>query len=316
MLIPVFIYARLSRVEQKQRTVESVEAQIAECSAWAAEHGREVVGTFMDNLTASRFSLKDRLDFVRMMNGIRDGAAVEVLATEQSRLDRQLWNILELIELARTTPFKRIVKVRDDEVLDLSTESGINRVIDQANRDRHESELISQRVRARKRQHAEAGRFNGGRRPYGYEPDGVTVRESEARIIREWVNRILAGASMMSLVRWMQAEDIPAPGGGRWHLSTVDEILRNKRIKGVRVHNGVEYPAAWPAIISPEEWDKLQLVLDARKARGRRFRPTRAYLLTGFVVCGRCGTYMIGSAKRATRPGNPRAAAGWPAWPI
>ena len=38
----------------------------------------------------------------------------------------------------------------------------------------------------RKRQEMAAdGRYRGGRRPYGYEKDGVTVRDSEARVIRD-----------------------------------------------------------------------------------------------------------------------------------
>jgi site-specific DNA recombinase len=293
MATPAFILARRSKAEAKNETVPSCAAQIAECSVWADEHGFEVRGTFQDNLTASRFSTKDRPEFLRMMNLIRDGQAEAVLVTEQSRLDRQLWNILELIELARVTPFKMIVKVRDDEMLDLSTESGINRVIDQANRDRHESELISQRVRARKKVHAQAGRFDGGPRPFGYEQDGLTVRESEAAIIRECAAKILAGASMNSLNRDLNSRGIPTALGGRWQRSSLQVIFRNKRIIGVRVHDGIEYPAQWPAIISRADWEKIQLIFDARKTR--QTNTGRSYLLTGLVVCGGCGASMVGS---------------------
>ncbi len=288
-----FILARRSKAEAKQQTVPSCEAQIAECSAWAAEHDFDVLHPFKDNLTASRFSTKDRPQFMQMMNRIRDGEVEAVLVTEQSRLDRQLWNILELIELARTTPFRMIVKVRDDEILDLSTESGINRVIDQANRDRHESELISQRVRARKKVHAAEGRFDGGPRPFGYEKDGLTVRASEAAIIRECAAKILAGASMNSLTHDLNRRGIPTASGGRWQRSTLAVIFRNKRIMGVRVHDGVEHKAQWPAIISRDEWEQIQLILDARHMR--KTRTVRSYLLTGLVVCGRCGALMVGS---------------------
>jgi len=197
-----------------------------------------------------------------MMHVIRERQPDMVIVTEQSRLDRQLWNILELIELARTTAFKKIVKVRDDDVIDLSTESGINRTIDQANRDRHESELISQRVRAKKRLHARMGRFDGGPRSFGYEKDGLTVRESEAAIIRECKDKILAGRSMNSLTRELNDRGIATTSGGRWQRSTLQVIFRSKRIIGVRVHQGVEYEAQWPAIISRAEWDQIQLILD------------------------------------------------------
>src|SRR5512132_1372353 len=235
MATSAFILARRSKAEAKNQTVPSCEAQIAECSVWADEHDFMVLDSFKDNLTASRFSTKDRPDFLRMMNRIRGGEAEAVLVTEQSRLDRQLWNILELIELARVTQFKMIVKVRDNEVLDLSTESGINRVIDQANRDRHESELISQRVRAKKKLHAKDGRFDGGPRPFGYEKDGLTIRESEAAIIRECAVKILSGASFNSLTHDLNQRGIPTASGGRWQRSTLQVVFRSKRIIGVRM---------------------------------------------------------------------------------
>jgi site-specific DNA recombinase len=296
MTTSAFILARRSKAEAKNETVPSCEAQIAECFAWADEHGFDVRDTFKDNLTASRFSTKDRPDFMRMMNLIRDGQAEAVLVTEQSRLDRQLWNILELIELARTTPFRMIVKVRDDEVLDLSTESGINRVIDQANRDRHESEQISQRVRAKKKLHASVGRFDGGPRPFGYEKNGLTIRESEAAIIRECAAKILAGASMNGLTRDLNQRGIPTASGGRWQRSTLAVIFRSKRIIGVRVYDGVEYPAQWPAIISRDDWEKIQLILDAKHTR--KTNTSRSYLLTGLVVCGACDALMVGSGHK------------------
>jgi site-specific DNA recombinase len=202
-------YARLSKVEYRKQTVESVEAQIAENLAWAAEHHVEVIASFQDNLTASRFSTKDRPGFLQMMRVIRDEQPDMVIVTEQSRLDRQLWNILELIELARATTFKKIVRVRDDDVIDLSSEGGINRTIDQANRDRHESELISQRVKAKKRRQAQDGQFPGGRRPFGYEKDGLTLEEDEAAIIRECARRLRDEASLGGLTKGPKPPERP-----------------------------------------------------------------------------------------------------------
>jgi site-specific DNA recombinase len=295
-------YARLSKVEYRKQTVESVEAQIAENLAWAAEHHVEVIASFQDNLTASRFSTKDRPGFLQMMRVIRDEQPDMVIVTEQSRLDRQLWNILEPIELARATTFKKIVRVRDDDVIDLSSEGGINRTIDQANRDRHESELISQRVKAKKRRQAQDGQFPGGRRPFGYEKDGLTLKEDEAAIIRECARRLRDGASLGGLTKDLNRRSVPTAFGGRWQRSTLQFIFRNKRIIGVRVHHGVEYPAQWPAILSREEWDEVQLVLDAKHTTPRRTKSGRTYLLTGFVVCTLCGNHMTGSGH--SRKGN------------
>jgi site-specific DNA recombinase len=299
-------YARLSKVEARKQTVESVEAQTADNLAWASEHHVEVIGSFQDNLTASRFSTKDRPGFLQMMRLIRDEQPDMVIVTEQSRLDRQLWNILELIELARTSAFKNIVKTRDDDVIDLSTEGGINRTIDQANRDRHESELISQRVKAKKRRQAQNGEFPGGRRPFGYAKDGTTLVESEAAIIRACAQRIIDGASLSGLTKELNQRGVPTAFGGRWQRSTLQFIFRNKRIIGVRVHHGVEYESQWPAIISREQWDQIQLILDAKHSAHRVTKSGRTYLLTGFLFCSLCGNSLVGAGHARTTRGERR----------
>src|SRR6185312_5639192 len=48
----------------------------------------------------------------------------------------------------------------------------------------YESEIESERVAAAAARRAQQGRFSGGMRPYGYAPDGVTLREEEARHLR------------------------------------------------------------------------------------------------------------------------------------
>jgi site-specific DNA recombinase len=304
------IYARLSKMEKKKQTVESIEAQVAECMAWAADEtlhagvSYEVVAPpFKDKLTASRFSTKDRPDFVRMTRLIQDGDVDAILVTEQSRLDRQIWQIIDLIKLAETTSLRQIVKTRRNEIMDLSTEKGIGNVIDQARRDREESTVISERVRAKKLRQAVAGEFPGGRRPFGWEKDGVTPIETEQDLIRWLADQLLAGASLSSLTRILNGDGVPTAFGGRWQRSTLQFIFRNKRIIGIRVHHGVEHKAQWNAVIPREQWDRIQLRLDANQSRrNSQVKSGRTYLLTGFVVCGNCGNYMTGSGH--TRRGK------------
>jgi site-specific DNA recombinase len=311
------IYARISRVERKREVVESIEEQIAECTLYATDHGLEVVGIFKDNLTASNFGLKDRPDFQRLMALVRAGGVDVILVTEQSRLDRKLWNVLELIELARTTPFRQVVRVRDADVVDLSTEGGINRTIDQANRDRHESALISQRAKAKKKVRARRGEFNGGNRPYGYEADGVTVRESEAKWIRHIAALLLKGRSLRSIVAELNANGIPTSKGQRWQVTAVRVLLQSKRLIGIRTHTVIEridgsdvavttdYEAAWSAILDRETWEQVQRILTANSRAMRNRTQSRKYLLTGFLVCADCGSLLTGHGDYV-RKGEPR----------
>jgi len=134
----------------------------------------------------------------------------------------------------------------------------------------------------------------GGKRPYGYEDDRLTIRVVEAEIIRELVRRALGGESMLSLVRDLNARKIPAGTGGPWRLASVSRLLRSLRIAGLRDDGGGrEAKAPWPAIITIREHQQLLALLAQNSRAGMRAQ--RSYLLTGgLVICGHCGAPMIG----------------------
>jgi site-specific DNA recombinase len=62
-----------------------------------------------------------------------------------------------------------------------------------------ESGRKSARVRRKLLQNAEAGLPHGSLRPFGYEHDKITVRGNETAVVREMVDRYLAGQSLRSI---------------------------------------------------------------------------------------------------------------------
>ena len=54
------------------------------------------------------------------------------------------------------------------------------------------------------------------RRSFGFEQDGVTIREDEAAIIRDHARRLLAGETQASLIAELIANGIPSVYGARW----------------------------------------------------------------------------------------------------
>ena len=61
------------------------------------------------------------------------------------------------------------------------------------------------RIRSpKKAQAADDGKYRGGPRPYGFEADGVTVRENEALVIREATTSILASRSLGAVARELE----------------------------------------------------------------------------------------------------------------
>ena len=158
---------------------------------------------------------------------------------------------------------------------------------------------MSERMRRANRQHAEQGRpITRGRRKYGYENDRITIREDEARVIRELAERFLAGESVVALVRWLNDSEIPtATGHHTWWPASVRNLLRSPRISGQREYNGEIIAAGqWPAIITAEQTAAIRRILDNPERRNER-APSR-YLLTRVIRCGKCSRPMISHPRK------------------
>ena len=83
-----------------------------------------------------------------------------------------------------------------------------------------EARKTAERVARKKIELAQAGKYHGGSRPFGFEPDGVTIREDEAVLIREPAQRILEGEP----VRRIKLMGVPrrADRNGQIHVVRFD----------------------------------------------------------------------------------------------
>jgi site-specific DNA recombinase len=166
----------------------------------------------------------------------------------------------------------------------------------------NESARKSERIKRKIQQNVEQGKPNGGaQRPFGYEADKITVRESEAEIIRLLVDRFLAGESVRSLVSWMNSADVPTTGvAAEWRTPTLRQILVSGRIAGLRDHHGEEAgAAAWPALITEAKHHQILALFQTKKVSGRR--APRNYLLSGMLRCGKCGNRLYSSIRGERR---------------
>ena len=148
---------------------------------------------------------------------------------------------------------------------------------------------------------ADEGRPHGGsNRPFGFEADKVTVRESEAMVVRAIAARFVAGESLRSLAVWLEESGVRTVRGGHWKTPTIAAMLTSGRIAGLREHHGaVVSKAVWPAILSVAERDAVLAVFARRKPAPTAVR--HRYLLTGLLRCGRCGNGLYSSARSTGR---------------
>src|SRR3954453_9580016 len=92
---------------------------------------------------------------------------------------------------------------------------------------RDETEKKARRQRRQRQQAAEEGRQSGGRRPFGYAPDGLHLDPREARMRKAGYEQFLGGVSLGSIARQWNARGMTTPQGNIWRLQSVRAILAN-----------------------------------------------------------------------------------------
>ncbi len=291
------IYARIS--SDRDGTQLGVTRQLEDCRQLAAKYGWLVVDEYVDN-DISAYSGKKRPEYVRLMEDLCSGRLDALVVYNADRLNRRPRDLEDLIEVASAAGIRDLATVTGD--IDLSTDQGrlVARLL--AAVSANESEAKARRISRKHEELAANGKYaGGGQRPYGYEADGKTIRPDEAAVIREAAARILAGDSLYSICADLDSRGIPTASGKAWALQTLRQILRSGRISGQREHKGtIVATAEWPAIIEPSATVQLRAVLDNPDRRTNR--TARRHLLTGVLVCGRCGARLMPRTRQRRQP--------------
>lgn len=274
-----------------------IERQRRDCLNYAKTQGWKVDEVFIDNdLSASRYSKKARVGFRQMLEWANAAGGAALVVWSLDRLSRQPKELEALIDVAEGGVEVHTVQGH----LNLTTAEGRLFARNLMAHAAAESDMASKRIRRQKLARAEQGLPHGGRRAFGFEPDGKTVVPAEAKLIREMARRVLADQSLNSVARWLSDIGAASPQGGKsWSGTTVGVILRNPRIAGLRARRGeVVGEAVWKPIVDELTWRRLSRYFGDP---ARRQEPKRRSLFTGLVQCGRCG----GVLSRRSRSGLP-----------
>jgi DNA invertase Pin-like site-specific DNA recombinase len=287
------IYVRLSRSRDQDKATESLDGQAAPCRELAAAKGWTVLEPLYVDDDRSAYSGRRRPAYEQMLSDVRAGKVQAIVAWAADRLTRTPTENEDLIVLAETY---RVQLATVTGPVDLATPAGRMHFRQLGIIARFESEHRGDRVAAWHDRVAAKGGWHGGPRPFGHryaQGGGLELDEAEAAAIRQAAADVLAGASLWSIARSWRERGIVRPTSAKpFTVTQLDNLLRSERLAGWRIHKGVRYPAAWPAILSGDQHEALTAVLDNR---GRQARRPRRLLLSGILLCGRCGTAMRGA---------------------
>jgi site-specific DNA recombinase len=273
-----------------------VARQEEDCRALAEARGWSVAQIYRDN-DLSAYSGKIRPAYERLLADVDAGTVRAVVAWHADRLHRSPRELERFIDLAERTGLR--VETVQAGTVDLSTASGRAVARTLGAWARFESEHKSDRVRRKLAANAAAGKPHGGHRPYGWEPDRLTIRESEAAVIRESTSRILAGEPVRSVFRDLNERGQHNASGKPWTHPTFRNVLLHARHAGIRTYKGQEVGRGnWPEIVAPETWRALSRALTSPDRVTTPGRGGRIHLLSGIARCGECGAALrVGHSK-------------------
>lgn len=310
----VAAYARMSQDENQ--TGLGIERQLDTIEKWVAEKGWSLDPRWRVTETASASVKKQRPKFEQLLQGIRDGEVTTLVVYAADRLTRRLHDFVRLVEAVEDTGCEVHFVTGGDMLTGYSR--GMAGVL--AGVASMEVQVMSERHKQRVRQSRRMGKVtNGGRRSFGYETDRKTLVPHEADLLREAYKRLLAGEGLSAIVKdWnlrgiataAQKEPV-APGARqrRWETKTLRETLQRPALCGrvmekqrvrqsdgrlveqtviVKDDEGKPVVGQWETVFSPEEFDQLQVVLEARKRMPPGWSSETKHLLTGLLRCQRC----------------------------
>lgn len=311
------VYARESVLAKKNLSspVLSTDSQIAECVQWVdRESWLLVAPPFRDDgISASRFSVKARPDWTKVMELITSGQ-VDVLVTwEISRAtrDRPVWAAL----MAACQEYRVRIgvggQVHDPDdpddafLLDLMAALAVR-----------ESSVTSKRVLRSVRARAAAGSPHGRHR-YGYRteydletgrPLRRVVDEERAEVVREVARRALAGETMWHVAKLLNDRGVPSPHGTKWSGTNLWKLITSPTYAGLRVHHGkVIGSGTWPAILTEADHNRLMVIAADPTRKTNHEGTANKHLLTGIAECGKCAGVMRARSHPDRRPESARS---------
>lgn len=254
---------------------------------------------FVDN-NISGGDFAPRPQFDALLESVAAGETAVIVTDALDRLSREP---LEQAELLLICEYYRVRIITgegadidwDDPDVDTQLAmAGVRNVMG-----RWERATTQRRTGNEKHASAKAGAYNGGRRCFGYEADGVTINPVEAALIREAITRVIAGAGVTTIQNDWHRRGVPtASGSASWNHNVVKRMLLSPRLIGKRTHHGeIVADAQWPPIISwnvdptadeycsEHDYRTLQRLLSGHSAAGA----PRSYMLTGGLLhCALC----------------------------
>ena len=302
----VAAYARVST--DKDAMLHSLSAQVSAYSAMIQQHpGWQYAGVYSDEaLTGTK---DNRAAFQRLLSDCRAGLIDMVITKSISRFARNTVHTLETVRELKALGVD--VFFEEEDIHSLSDKGELMLTI-YASYAQEESRSASENTKWRIRKSFEKGELMNWRFMFGYtiRKGHIEVNPSEAAIVQEIMQRIIAYEPLASICRDLNSRNSTSTLGGRWGTARLRALASNEKLLGnallqkkfVNNHlqkrllnNTGELPqyfveGSHPAIVDEATFHQVQEVLAqiADKVKGRA-KPHQS-VFTAKIICGKCGS--------------------------
>ncbi len=227
------IYCRIS-LSRFGDTIK-VDDQERICRGVAAARGWQTSDThvYKDNSVSAWRRDRKRPGWDDMLAAVERHEVNAIIVYHGDRLIRQPWDLELLLRLADD---RRIQLASATGQRDLSNEDDRFIVRIEAAAACREVAATSRRLKTYFERRAGEGyvRLGGrGGRAYGFEPDGLTVRETDAEVIREVADRILSGEAVSAICRDLNTRGLRTSTGGEWAHGSLSKLMQRPRLAGL-----------------------------------------------------------------------------------
>ena len=272
------IYIRVSTDAQREEGY-SIDAQKEMLTAYCISKGIKNYEYYIDGGFSG--SNINRPELSRLIADIKAERISCVLVYKLDRLSRSQKDTLYLIEDVFNPHGVDFISL--NESMDTSTPLGRLMLGILSAFAQLERENIRERTRMGMKERIKSGLWpGGGRIPFGYDYDsqkGILVPNEDAETVRRIYDLYLEGYSPRRI----------AEITGLKYERLAIQILKRKSNAGYIEYNGEEYIGKHEPIIS---LDKYNAVMESMRERSSIRNTESSHLLTGLMVCGRCGAKM------------------------
>lgn len=278
------IYDRVSTEIQVESGL-SLDTQKELLTEYAVSHGYEIVDYYADEGLTARKKLRNRKDFQRLLNDVRQDKIDLILVTKLDRWFRNVrdYHNTQAILEEHHCNWKTILEDYDTSTADGQLKINIMLAVAQ-----NESDRTSERIKVVFEHKRRNGEHITGKPPFGYMVVDKKLQKNpdERKIVEDFFDQYFGSMSKRKAIEYIQdvyGNRAPSP-------QAMDKFTKKEVYCGWR---GSDHNYCEP-YITPDQFRFMQEVCSSRTSRSSNER----YIFSQLMKCPYCGATMTGFVKK------------------